>query len=49
LFKRKKKRAAATGLTVSGMGIGARDIARSLRARGAPPELVRLGAACWGE
>ena len=49
LFKRKKKKAAAAGTTVSGMGIGARDVARSLRARGAPPELVRLGAACWGE
>ena len=49
LFKRKKKKAQAQGTTVSGLGIGSRDIARALRNRGAPPELVRLGAACWGE
>lgn len=49
LFKRKKRAARAAGTTVSGLGMGSRDVARSLRQRGAPPELVRLGAACWGE
>lgn len=49
LFKRKKKAARSRGTTVSGMGYNARDVAETLRRRGAPPALVRLGAACWGE
>ena len=55
LFRRKKKSArasaAATPAAVSGyaMTMGAADVARALQSRGAPPELVRLGAACWGE
>jgi len=47
LFKRKKK-ARAAGTAVSGRPITRRDVERSLRQRGAPPELVRLGGACWG-
>lgn len=49
LFKRKKRAARARGTTVSGMGFGSRDVAHALRRRGAPAQLVRLGAACWGE
>jgi hypothetical protein len=48
LFKKKKKKAPSA---VQGMPreVGASQIAQALRERGAPPELVRLGAACWGE
>jgi hypothetical protein len=48
LFKKKKKKAPSA---VRGMPreVGASQIAQALRERGAPPELVRLGAACWGE
>lgn len=47
LFKRKKKaRASVSGMPRS---YGAAHVARALQQRGAPPELVRLGAACWGE
>ena len=48
LFKKKKKKAPAA---VSGMPrhVGAAQIAQALSARGASPELVRLGASCWGE
>lgn len=46
LFKRKKK------ARVSGYSTGAmptrQSIEAALRQRGAPPELVRLGGACWG-
>lgn len=45
LFKKKKKRAAVSGLDV----LGAEQVAAALAQRGAPPELVRLGRACWGE
>ncbi len=45
LFKKKKKRSAVSGLDV----LGAEQVAAALAQRGAPPELVRLGRACWGE
>jgi hypothetical protein len=46
LFKKKKKKSAA----VSGLDVlGAEQVAAVLARRGAPPELVRLGRACWGE
>lgn len=48
LFKR-KKRARAAAPTVSGRPITRRDVERSLRGRGMPAHLVRLGGACWGE
>lgn len=45
LFRKKKKKRAVSGLDV----LGAHQVARALEQRGAPPELVRLGRACWGE
>ena len=45
LFKKKKKSGTVSGLDV----IGAHQVAQALATRGAPPELVRLGRACWGE
>lgn len=45
LFKKKKKKGTVSGLDV----LGAHQVAQALATRGAPPELVRLGRACWGE
>ena len=45
LFKKKRKKGTVSGLDV----IGAHQVAQALATRGAPPELVRLGRACWGE